>query len=99
MAVGLYLAVRLPARHRQFFNLSGSVARVALAVVVLLSGAFIGQGLGLMVGSRLHSVLPFGGLRTLDRAVGSLMGVVGVLAVLWLLAPFPGRRARAGLAS
>jgi len=40
-----------------------------------------------MVGSRLHAVLPFGGVRTLDRAVGSLLGVVGIFAVLWLLAP------------
>jgi len=87
MAVGLYLAVRFLPDIVSFFNLSGSVARVALAVVVLLSGAFIGQGLGLMVGSRLHSVLPMGGLRTLDHAVGSLMGLVGILAVLWLLAP------------
>ena len=87
MAAGLYLAVWFLPDIVSFFNLSGSVARVALAVVVLLSGAFIGQGLGLMVGSRLHSVLPMGGLRTLDHAVGSFMGVIGILAVLWLLAP------------
>jgi S1-C subfamily serine protease len=87
MAGGLYLAVRFLPDVVNLFNLSGSVARVALAVAVLLGGAFVGQGLGLMVGARLHSVLPFGGVRTLDRAVGSLLGLVGVLAVLWLLAP------------
>ena len=87
MGAGLYLAVRFLPDVVNFFNLSGSVARVALAVAVLLAGAFIGQGLGLMVGSRLHAVLPFGGIRTLDRAVGSLLGVVGIFAVLWLLAP------------
>jgi S1-C subfamily serine protease len=87
MAAGLYLAVRFLPDVVNFFNLSGSVARVALAVAVLLAGAFIGQGLGLMVGARLHAVLPFGGVRTLDRAVGALLGVVGIFAVLWLLAP------------
>jgi S1-C subfamily serine protease len=87
MGAGLFVAVRFLPDVVSFFNLSGSVARVALAIVVLLGGAFIGQGLGLMVGSRLHSVLPFGGVRTLDRAVGSVLGVVGILAVLWLLAP------------
>jgi len=39
------------------------------------------------VGSRLHAVLPFGGVRSLDRLVGALLGVVGVLAIVWLLAP------------
>jgi S1-C subfamily serine protease len=87
MGAGLYVAVRFLPDVVTFFNLSGSVARVALAVAVLLGGAFIGQGLGFMVGSRLHSVLPPGGVRTLDRAVGSLLGVIGIVAVLWLLAP------------
>lgn len=87
LALGLYAAVRFLPNVVKFFNLSGSVARVALAIVVLLAGAFIGQGLGLMVGGRLHSVLPFGGVRTADRAVGAMVGVVGVLAGLWLLAP------------
>ena len=41
-----------------------SVATIVLAVVLLLGGAFVGQGLALFVGSRLHSVLPFGGVRT-----------------------------------
>jgi S1-C subfamily serine protease len=87
LAAGLYVAVRFLPDVVNFFNLSGSVPRIALAIVVLLAGAFLGQGLGLMVGGRLHSVLPFGGVRTLDRAVGALLGVVGVLAVVWLLAP------------
>ena len=55
--------------------------------MVLLAAAFVGQGVGLAVGSRLHSVLPFGGVRTLDRAVGAGLGVIGVLAAVWVLAP------------
>jgi S1-C subfamily serine protease len=41
----------------------------------------------LFVGARLHSVLPFGGVRTADRAVGAFVGVLGVFTALWLLAP------------
>ncbi|MGH9106861.1 MAG: MarP family serine protease [Acidimicrobiales bacterium] len=87
LGAGIYLGVRYLPRIVKLFSLSGSVARIALAIVVLLLAAFIGQGVGLMVGSRLHAVLPFGGVRTLDRAVGAALGIVGVLAVVWLLAP------------
>lgn len=87
LAAGVYFAVRYLPTIVSFFNVSGSVARAALAIAVLLVMAFVGQGLGLMVGSRLHAVLPFGGVRALDRLVGALLGVVGVLAIVWLLAP------------
>ncbi|MDA8301138.1 MAG: MarP family serine protease [Actinomycetota bacterium] len=87
LGAGIYFAVRYLPRIVSFFDVSGSVARVALAIAVLLVLAFIGQGIGLMVGSRLHSVLPFGGVRAFDRLVGALLGVVGILALVWLLAP------------
>jgi S1-C subfamily serine protease len=87
MGLGIYLAVRYLPNVVKFFNVSGSVARIALAVVVLLAGAFIGQGLGLMLGARLHRVLPFGGVRMVDRGVGAALGLAGVLAAVWMLAP------------
>lgn len=87
LAAGLYFGVRFLPTIVKFFKVSGSVPRIALAIIVLLGAGFIGQGLGLWVGSRLHSVLPFGGARTLDRAVGAALGVLGVLAAVWLLAP------------
>jgi S1-C subfamily serine protease len=87
LGAGIYFAVRYLPTIVAFFQVSGSVARVALAIAVLLVMAFLGQGLGLMVGSRLHSVLPFGGARALDRLVGALLGVAGVMALVWLLAP------------
>lgn len=87
LGAGIYFAVRYLPTIVAFFQVSGSVARVALAIAVLLVMAFVGQGLGLMVGSRLHSVLPFGGARALDRFVGALLGVAGVMALVWLLAP------------
>ncbi len=87
LGAGLYVAVRFLPDVVKLVHLSGSVPRIALAIVVLLAGAFLGQAVGLMVGARLHSVLPFGGVRTADRAVGSALGVIGVLAAVWLLAP------------
>jgi S1-C subfamily serine protease len=87
LAGGLYVAVRYLPKVVRLASVSGSVARVALAVVVLLLAGFIGQALGFWVGARLRSFLPFGGVRALDRAVGAALGVAGVLAVVWLLAP------------
>lgn len=87
LGAGIYFAVRYLPTIVSFFRVSGSVARAALAIAVLLVMAFVGQGLGLMVGSRLHSVLPFGGVRALDRLVGALLGAGGVMALVWLLAP------------
>ncbi|HTV11263.1 MAG TPA: MarP family serine protease [Acidimicrobiales bacterium] len=87
LAAGLYLGVRFLPSIVSAFKVTGSVPRVALAIVVLLGAAFVGQGIGLALGSRLHRFLPFGGARTLDRAVGSGLGIVGVLAAVWLLAP------------
>lgn len=87
LGAGLYLAVRFMPRVVKLVGLSGPVAKIVLAVVVLLAGAFVGQAVGVMVGSRLHSVLPFGGVRTADRAAGALVGVFGVFVALWLLVP------------
>jgi len=88
LGAGLYLAVRFMPNIVSFVGLSGSVARMVLAVGVLVGGALIGQAVGLMVGSRLHAVLPpFAGVRTLDRLVGAVVGALGVFAALWLLAP------------
>lgn len=87
LAAGLYVAVRFMPTIIKLVKVSGSLPRIILAVVVLLGGAFLGQAVGIMVGSRLHSVLPFGGVRTLDRATGALVGVLGVFVALWLLVP------------
>jgi S1-C subfamily serine protease len=97
LAAGLYLAVVFMPNVLDLLGLSSARvqpasstvrdATIVLAVVLLLGGAFVGQGVGLFVGARLHSVLPFGGVRTADRAVGAFVGILGVFTALWLLAP------------
>ncbi len=54
---------------------------------MLLFGGFVGQLLGLVVGERLHDVLPLGPVRHIDQGVGAIAGAVGVLVLLWLLIP------------
>jgi len=87
LAAGVYLAVRYLPSIVKLLKVSGSVPRVAASVGILLGAAFVGQAVGLAVGARLHRFLPFGGVRTLDRAVGAGLGVAGVLAAVWLLVP------------
>ena len=71
--------------------------RLLIAVGVLLGGAFIGQALGLVIGSKAHLAMPPGG-RPLDQAGGAVAGVLGVLVGVWLLTPtmadVPGTMAR-----
>lgn len=99
LALGFYVAVRiLPAVVTGMRNDSATTL-VTVAVIVLVGGAMVGQALGLLVGARLHHVLPLGPLRLADRAVGAVVGAAGVVAVLWLLVPslaaVPGWPARA----
>ncbi len=87
LVVGVGLAVHfLPALIRAA-HLSSSGSRLLVAAVVLVGGGFVGQALGMLVGGRLHAVLPLGPLRSADRVVGGLAGGVGVLVALWLLLP------------
>lgn len=87
LALGFYVAVRvLPPIIVHLRNASAQEL-VIVAVAILVGGAMIGQALGLIAGSRLHRFLPLGPLRLADRAVGGVVGVAGVFAVLWLLIP------------
>jgi S1-C subfamily serine protease len=103
LALGFYVAIRLlPA---VLIRLTGSSpgTQLAVAVLVLVGGAVIGQALGLVVGSRLHRALPGGPVQQADRVVGAGIGIVGVVAALWLLLPsiasVPGWPARATASS
>ena len=99
LAIGFFVAVKvLPAVVTGMRNDTPSTL-VAVAVIVLVGGAMVGQAIGLLAGGRLHSILPLGPLRLADRATGALVGAAGVVVVLWLLVPslaaVPGWPARA----
>ena len=87
MAVGLYVAARFLPKIMNWLNLAVPASRLLIAAVVLIGGAFIGQGIGLLAGARLHRALPLGPIRDIDRGVGAGVGALGVLVALWLLLP------------
>jgi S1-C subfamily serine protease len=87
LGIGFYLAIRfLPSVIVDLASSSPGV-QLTVAILLLVGGAMAGQAAGLVLGSRLHSALPLGPVRQLDRVVGAVFGAVGVIAVLWLLIP------------
>jgi len=86
LGLGIFLAARFLPTAVSLFG-GGSGAKLLIAVAVLLGGAFLGQGLGLLVGASLRRFVPQGPLHVVDSVVGALVGVVGVLTAVWLLLP------------
>ena len=97
MALGIVLAARVLPGILERFEDSAPSGRLLIAIGGLLGGAFLGQAVGLLIGARLHGVLPPEG-RPLDRAAGAISGVLGVLIGVWLMLPtlgsVPGNVAR-----
>ncbi|MBV8959065.1 MAG: MarP family serine protease [Actinobacteria bacterium] len=87
LSAGLVLAARLLPWVVKAVDQSDPATRLLLAAAVLMGGAFIGQGLGLLIGWRVHKFLPGGPLRQADRIGGAVLATFGVFVALWLLLP------------
>ncbi|MEO6120976.1 MAG: MarP family serine protease [Acidimicrobiales bacterium] len=98
LALGLYVAVLLLPSALRAFEGPEPTSKLVIASVILLTGGFAGQALGLILGSSLRRFVPFGPLRLIDRGIGGLVGVAGVVVTVWLLLPaiaaVPGAPAR-----
>ena len=85
LAIGVFIATRI-------IPVIGSSEEdpqrlLLLGMVVLFSGAIIGQVIGLLVGARLRNVIRWTPAVTVDRVGGSVAGVLGVLVAFWFLLP------------
>jgi S1-C subfamily serine protease len=87
LALGLGLAAHFLPNIVDAIHVSSPSSRLLIAAAVLIGGAFVGQALGLIVGAQIHRVIPMGPLRLADRAVGGLVGALGVIVSVWLLLP------------
>lgn len=101
VGIGFYTALRLLPTVLSSFELPTASGRLLVAVTVLIVGTFIGQAIGLVIGHRVRGVLPVGGARTADRAIGSVAGALSIVIALWLFLPtladvagWPARQAR-----
>jgi len=87
MALGVAIGSQaLPAVLRSLADASAAQL-LFVTIGILVGAAFLGQALGLFVGSRLHATLPGASVRLADRGAGALAGVIGVLLAVWLLLP------------
>lgn len=87
MGVGTVVAARLLPSVIELVDGPNPTGRLFVAIGFLLAGAFLGQAVGLVVGSRLHLAIPIGPARLVDRSGGAVAGVLGVLVAVWLLLP------------
>jgi len=87
MFLGLFLAVRLLPWILERLPRSGGLTSFAVVVGVLLFLAFLGQGIGLWLGSTLRPVGDDGTVTVVDRVLGGLAGFVGTVVMIWLLLP------------
>ncbi len=87
MGLGLFVAARsLPWLVQQFEHESPA-SLLLLGGIVLLVGSFLGQALGVLVGSRLRSDLTGTEWSYVDHAFGAVAGAVGMIVAVWLLLP------------
>ena len=105
VAVGLTVGVQLLPRIVTSFGGTSADDRVTVAVVFLVLVASIGQGVGLAVGMLLPPQQPrTPAAERADRVGGAAVGVLGVLALVWMFIPsiataagWPARAARGSL--
>lgn len=87
LGVGLYLGARfLPAIVVRFEG-PDPTSRLMIAAVVLVVAAFLGQAVGLVIGSHIHRALPVGGFKSADKGAGAVIGAFGVAVAVWMIAP------------
>jgi S1-C subfamily serine protease len=85
MGLGIYIATRL-------LPVLGSTEEdpqrlLLLGMIILFSGAIIGQVVGLLIGARLRTVIRSKPVVKADRIGGAAAGAIGVLVAFWFLLP------------
>ncbi len=87
LALGVVVGAKLLPPVINSFRDTDPAGKLLVAALVVLGAAFVGQAIGLVIGARAHRFIPIGPLRTVDDAVGAAVGLLGVLALVWLLIP------------
>lgn len=86
MLVGLLAGAKLLPSVVDLVRDADPVGRLFVAGVFFTSCAFFGQALGMMIGRKIHLIMP-PSARPIDRIGGSMAGVGGMLVSLWLFLP------------
>jgi len=87
LGLGLLLAVRVLPWLLGLMTGAGPAEVLLVAVLLVFLGAFAGQGIGYVIGHRLQPHHADGSASRVDRGLGAVAGVAGVIVALWLLLP------------
>lgn len=87
LAGGLAFAVWLLPRFLAQLDSTNHSVVLVLSIALLLVGATLGQAFGFVVGGRLTPKRRDATFGAVDRALGAVAGVVGVVIILWLVVP------------
>lgn len=91
LLIGLAISVRLVPELVARLGDADRLLILVVAIGTIFAGTFLGQAVGLAIGSRLRPVDRHdGGVTHIDGVSGAVAGMVGLLAVLWLLMPVLG---------
>lgn len=98
--VGLFV---VPSVLRPFLHASSGGEKFFAVVGLVAAFAFVGQALGLLIGSRLSARVHTAKGRQRDQRAGAMVGIIGTVIAVWILAPVmvavPGRTASAARGS
>ena len=101
LVIGLVIAAHFLPDVVDALRDSPASDKLLIVAATLIGAGFVGQALGLIVGSGFHRRLPLGPLRQGDRVTGAVAGAIGVAVAVWLLLPamsdvpgWPARQAR-----
>ena len=99
LAVGVVLAVMYVPDVADALKGSPPRTRLLVSLAFVIVVAAVAQAVGTAIGSALHTRLGGGSVRQGDRIAGGVLGVTGILVLVWLLIPAlagsPGWTARA----
>jgi S1-C subfamily serine protease len=87
MALGVVLGARILPPVLRALEDAGSAQLLFVALGTLFGLAFIGQAIGLLIGTRVHATIPHESVRSVDRTAGGAAGVLGVVVAVWILLP------------
>ncbi len=87
LGLGLAVAVKVLPMLLDRLDTSSHNLVLMLTVGLLLVGASLGQALGFLVGGRIRPHRIDGPFRAVDRVLGGVAGLVGVVILVWLILP------------
>ena len=87
MGLGVLVGARLLPPLLRALEDAAPAQLLFVTLGTLFGMAFVGQAIGLLLGSRLRANLSGESVRSVDRAAGSAVGTLGVLLAVWVLLP------------